>query len=170
MKNVVYVVLVLIVAIAGYNFLNKPAVNVETITETEEATSSVDNVNSDENSDSVNMHTPADMSEEAQAEMYDFIMEYNQCMMKGRLEATTQPQQVQQAANDILMKCDEVLEQLKTHLLANDVNESLVIGMTHKMRSRGARNLMTKAMNNMAAQAAAVENAEQMNAQTVPAE
>ena len=114
--------------------------------------------------------TPADISEEAQAEMYNFIMEYNQCMMKGRLESTTHPQQVQQAANDILMKCDEVLEQLKTHLLANNVNEALVIGMTNKMRSRGARNLMTKAMNNMAAQAVAAENAQKMGEETIPAQ
>lgn len=129
-------------------------------TATEETTSAVDE----------SLITPADISEEAQAEMYNFIMEYNQCMMKGRLEATTHPQQVQQAANDILMKCDEVLEQLKTHLLANNVNEALVIGMTNKMRSRGARNLMTKAMNNMAAQAVAAENAQKMGEETTPAQ
>lgn len=159
MKNLIFVVILVIVAIAGYKFVNKPADDVEV------EVSAVE-----ENSDSVNLNTPADMSEEAQAEMYNFIMEYNKCMMQGRLEATTQQQQMQQAANDILMKCDAHLEQLKVHLLANDVNEPLAIGMVNKMRSRGARKLMTKAMNNMVAQAAAAENAQKMEAETTSAQ
>lgn len=111
------------------------------------------------------MITPADMSDEAQSTMHEMSMNYNKCMMQSRLNANNSGQQVQQAANDILTKCETHLEQLKTHLISNHVNEPLAIGMTKKMRSRGARELMTKGMNNMAAQASAVVNAEKIKAE-----
>jgi phage baseplate assembly protein gpV len=107
--------------------------------------------------------TPSDMSEEAQTKMYDFTMSYNKCMMQSRLDASSGGQAVQKSANDILTKCETHLDQLKTHLINNDVFEPLAIGVTKKMRSRGARELMTKGMNQMAAQASAVANAEKMN-------
>jgi uncharacterized protein YcfL len=110
--------------------------------------------------------TPADISEEAQKQMYQFIFDYNQCMMATRLTTTQQSQQVQQTANDIMTSCESHMEALEAHLLANNVNESLVIGMTKKMRSRAARKLMTQSMNQMAAQAAAAANAEKMQAES----
>jgi len=109
--------------------------------------------------------TPADISEEAQNVMYQTIFEYNQCMMLSSLNASQQIQQVQQTADDIMSSCETHMDSLEAHLLAHNVNESLVIGMTKKMRSRAARKLMTQGMNQMAAQAAASANAEQMQAE-----
>lgn len=109
--------------------------------------------------------SPADMSEDAQNVMYQIIFDYNQCMMSNRLKFTQQGQSAQQTGNEIMASCETHMDSLQTHLLANDVNESLVIGMTKKMRSRAARQLMTQGMNQMAAQAAAAANADQMEAE-----
>lgn len=111
-----------------------------------------------------NLITPADISEEAQATMYQTIFDYNQCMQTSRLVSIQQGNSAQQAANDIMSSCETHMDSLEAHLLANNVNQSLVIGMTKKMRSRAARKLMTQGMNQMAAQAMAVENAEQIKA------
>jgi hypothetical protein len=116
------------------------------------------------NESEASLRTPADIPEEAQNKMYQIIFDYNKCMMLGRLDANQSGQSVQQAANDIMSSCESHMDSLKTHLLDNKVNESLVIGMTKKMRSRAARKLMTQGMNQMAAQAAAVESAEKMKA------
>jgi len=106
--------------------------------------------------------TPADMSEQAQHKMFGISMDYNKCMMQSRLDASAQQRQVQEAANDILNKCETHLDELNLLLTENNVNADLVVGMTKKMRSRAARELMTKSMNNMAAQASAVINAEKI--------
>jgi hypothetical protein len=132
----------------------------QSATQTESVEHTVDNDSSNEES----LLTPADISEEAQAKMYQIIFDYNKCMMLGRLDANQNGQSVQQAANKIMDSCESHMEGLKNHLLANQVNESLVIGMTKKMRSRAARKLMTQGMNQMAAQAAAAANAEEAKA------
>ncbi len=106
--------------------------------------------------------TPGDMSPDAQNKMYDFTMSYNKCMMQSRLDASSGGQGVQVSANDVLNKCETHLDELKAHLIDNGVFEPLAIGVTKKMRSRGARELMTKGMNQMAAQASAAANAEKM--------
>ncbi len=111
------------------------------------------------------MRTPADMSEDAQHKMFEINMDYNKCMMQSRLDASAQQRQVQEAANEILTKCETHLDELDAFLTANDVNPDLIVGMTKKLRSRGARELMTKSMNNMAAQASAVINAEKIKAE-----
>ncbi|MDF1588042.1 MAG: hypothetical protein P1P93_02645 [Gammaproteobacteria bacterium] len=109
--------------------------------------------------------TPADMSDDAQHKMFEISMDYNKCMMQSRLDASAQQRQVQEAANEILNKCETHLDELNELLTANNVNHDLVVGMTKKLRSRGARELMTKSMNNMAAQASAVINAEKIKAE-----
>jgi N-methylhydantoinase B/oxoprolinase/acetone carboxylase alpha subunit len=109
--------------------------------------------------------TPGDMPEEAQNTMFNISMDYNKCMMQSRLEASTQQRAVQEAADGILQKCETHLDDMKALLSSNHVNEELVVGMTKKMRSRAARELMTKSMNNMAAQASAVINAEKIKAE-----
>ncbi|MBL1320895.1 MAG: hypothetical protein COA63_007515 [Methylophaga sp.] len=114
--------------------------------------------------DEESLITPGDLPEEAQKVMYQTIFDYNQCMMASRLKANQNGQSVQQAANEIMSSCETHMDELKTHLLANNVNEALVMGMTKSMRGRAARKLMTQGMNQMAAQAMAVENAEKMKA------
>ncbi|MFW5427487.1 MAG: hypothetical protein ACKE8G_04815 [Methylophagaceae bacterium] len=129
--------------------------NVEAVVNTAETASTADE----------SLITPADISEEAQNVMYQTIFDYNQCMMASRLTSTQDGQSVQQAANDIMSSCETHMDDLAAHLLSYNVNESLVIGMGKKMRSRAARKLMTGGMNQMAAQASAVENAEKMQAE-----
>lgn len=111
------------------------------------------------------MLTPADMPEEDQHQMYGHIMEYNKCMMHSRLSASTERKEVQKTADDILKACETHLDDLKALLSADGVNEALAMGMTKKLRSKAARDLMTKSMNNMAAQASAVINAEKIKAE-----
>ena len=62
--------------------------------------------------------------------------------------------------------CENHLDELKTHLTSNGVESSLVEGMAKSMRSKAARQLMTKTMNNYAAQAAAMANAEKLKEQS----
>ncbi len=112
-----------------------------------------------------NLTTPADLPEAEQNKIFEYHTEYNRCMMNSRLEASTSGQNVKEQANKILLGCEAHLEGLKDLLIANNVNEGLAIGMTKKMRSRAARQLMTKSMNQMAQQAAAVVKAEQMKAE-----
>jgi hypothetical protein len=109
--------------------------------------------------------TPADISETAQNKMHEISMDYNQCMMQSRLEVSANSGSVKDAANDILVKCETHLDEMKTLLTDNKVFEPLAIGLTKKMRSRAARQLMTQSMNSMAAQAAAVVNVEKAKAE-----
>lgn len=106
--------------------------------------------------------TPADLSEQASDKMYSILTQYNSCMMQGRLEAYPEIESGQVAADQIMQNCETHLDNLKLHLTENNVEPALVEGMTKKMRSRAARQLMTKTMNNLAAQAQAAGNAEKM--------
>ena len=161
MKKLTWVLLVLLLAVVACdsNTENKLAEDIQSKVET------VENVAETMTDDEESLLTPADMSEEEQTKMYQTIFDYNQCMMTKRLKFTQQGQSAQQTANDIMSSCQTHMDSLETHLLANNVNKSLVIGMTKKMRSRAARKLMTQGMNQMAAQAAAAANAESMQAE-----
>jgi hypothetical protein len=117
-----------------------------------------------------NLTTPADLPEAEQNKIFEYHTEYNRCMMNSRLEASTSGQNVKEQANTILVGCEQHLDGLKEFLLSNNVNENLAIGMTKKMRSRAARQLMTKGMNQMAQQAQAVIKAEQIKAEEAAAQ
>lgn len=107
--------------------------------------------------------TMADMSAEAQERMYSIITEYNSCMMKNRLqEDLVVLDDPRQTAENIMNSCESHLETFRGHLADNQLEPALVDGMEKKMRSRAARHLMTMTMNNYAAQASALVNAEKM--------
>lgn len=106
------------------------------------------------------MLTPGDMPEEAINEMTNHITAYNKCMMESRLRSNQNGKDATQNADEILQSCEPTLEELKQLLADNNVNPGLTEGMARKLRSKAARQLMGQAMNNMAAQAAAMENAE----------
>ncbi|AFI84850.1 hypothetical protein Q7A_2034 [Methylophaga nitratireducenticrescens] len=109
------------------------------------------------------MLTPWDMPQNAIHQMTNNITAYNKCMMESRLNANKTSKAATQNADDILHSCDPKLDELKELLTANDVNPGLVEGMARSLRSKAARKLMGQAMNNMAAQAAALENVEKSN-------
>jgi hypothetical protein len=109
-----------------------------------------------------NLHTQADMSEAAQSKMSSIMMDYQRCMMQGRLKSSQQGGDPRAEADKVLLSCDSHLDELKSHLEKNGVNHGLAEGMTKKMRNRAARTMMTKRMNNMAAMAAAAESAQKM--------
>ncbi len=114
--------------------------------------------------------TPGDLSDEASNEMYSILTDYNSCMMQGRLQAYPEIESGQDAANQVMQNCETHLDALKLHLTAQNVEPGLVEGMAKKMRSRSARQLMTRTMNNLAAQAQAAGNAEKMKKEAQPAE
>lgn len=151
MKNLIFVVLIAIAGIAGYDFMNKPAENVEPIaTETTEVITeqSVEKaVKADEN----NLKTPADMSEEAQAEMYGFMMGYNKCMMTNRAEYHESNIAIEEAAGLTFEECAPILDSLKAVLAANGVNRGLQEGMSKTLAQRASRKLMSAIMQSKAA-------------------
>ncbi|EGL55274.1 MAG: hypothetical protein VX829_13520 [Pseudomonadota bacterium] len=110
--------------------------------------------------------TPADMPEAAQTKMYSILTDYNKCMMQGHLHSNHTAENPQKAAEAVMQSCENHLDELKTHLTSNGVESSLVEGMAKSMRSKAARQLMTKTMNNYAAQAAAMANAEKLKEQS----
>lgn len=114
--------------------------------------------------------TPADLTDEQSNQMFSIATEYNTCMMHGRLDPSMAGKSVQDAANNLMQKCESHLDDMKLFLTANEVAPPLVEGMAKKMRSRAARHLMTDAMNNMAAQAQAAGNAEKMKKQSETAQ
>ncbi|MDX1572658.1 MAG: hypothetical protein R3341_01435 [Methylophaga sp.] len=105
---------------------------------------------------------PADMPEKAQQAMSGHITSYNKCMMESRLSASKNGKDAQQNANDIMTGCETHLDSLGALLAENEVDAALTEGMKKTMRSRAARQLMARTMNNLAAQAAAVSNADKM--------
>jgi len=166
MKNLVIVVVLVVVAIAGYSYLNQQSSTVEVVTATveesvsnaaEEVAPPTEEVVSIESED-VNIITPADMSEDAQAEMYGHIMKYNECMMKNRLEYHQQGVKAQNVADKTLTACEPHLDDLKATLTTNNVNSDLREGMVKTMRQRAARKLMSTIMQSLAGQAAAAAN------------
>jgi len=114
--------------------------------------------------------TPADLSAEQSDEMYSILTEYNGCMMQGRLQPKTDATSGQDMANALMQSCETHLDDLKLHLSENGVEPSLVEGMAKRMRSRAARKMMTQTMNNLAAQAQAMDNADKMPAPQQAAE
>jgi len=166
MKNLVIVVVLVVVAIAGYSYLNQQSSTVEVVTATveesvsntaEEIAPATEEVASTE-SEEVNIITPADMSEEAQTEMYGHIMKYNECMMKNRLEYHQQGIKAENVADKTLTACEPHLDDLKATLVTNNVNSDLREGMIKTMRQRAARKLMSTIMQSLAGQAAAAAN------------
>jgi hypothetical protein len=114
--------------------------------------------------------TPADLEVEQSNKMYSIITQYNSCMMQSRLEAHPEANSGKDIANQIMQSCETHLDTLKLHLTENNVEQTLVEGMAKTMRSRAARKMMTQTMNNLAAQAQAAGNAEQMQQGTEAAE
>ncbi|MDC9724915.1 MAG: hypothetical protein PSN44_03205 [Gammaproteobacteria bacterium] len=164
MKNLVIVVLLVVVAIAAYSYVNQPKENVdavvveEAVVATTEGSTTVTEETVATETEEVSMITPADMSEEAQAEMYNHIMEYNKCMMQNRLEYHQQGVRVENVADKTLTTCEPHLDALKATLVTNNVNEGLREGMVKTMRQRAARKLMSTIMQSRAGQAAAAAN------------
>ena len=109
--------------------------------------------------------TPWDMPQEAINEMTTNITAYNKCMMQSRLNANKTGKDATKNADEILQSCEPKLDELKELLTANNVNPGLTEGMARSLRSKAARQLMGQAMNNMAAQAAAMENVEKSKQQ-----
>lgn len=114
--------------------------------------------------------TPADFSAEESERMYSILTSYNSCMMQGRLQPKAGATSGQDMANDLMQSCETHLDDLKLHLSQSGVEPSLVEGMAKSMRSRAARKMMTQTMNNLAAQAQAMDNANKMPAENQPAE
>jgi len=114
--------------------------------------------------------TPADLSAEQSEKMYSILTDYNSCMMQGRLQPKADATSGQDMANDLMQSCETHLDELKLHLADNGVEPSLVEGMAKRMRSRAARKMMTQTMNNLAAQAQAMDNANKMPAEGQAAE
>ncbi|GAB4289767.1 MAG: hypothetical protein Kow0083_02590 [Methylophaga sp.] len=106
--------------------------------------------------------TPADLSEQASDKMYSILTEYNKCMMQSHLQSLPELESGQAAAEQIMQNCETHLDNLKAHLAENNVEPDLIEGMSKTMRSRAARQLMAKTMNNLAAQAQAASHADKM--------
>lgn len=162
MKSLVFIVLLVVAAIAGYSIINKPTEEVavvesvveEAVSDTAEPVQAMDEVASTE-SEEVNLITPVDMSEKAQEEMYGNITEYNKCMMQNRLEYHQQGMRPESVADKTLTACEPHLDALKLVLETNNVNKDLSEGMVKTMRQRMARKLMSTIMQSLARQGAA---------------
>lgn len=170
MKNLVFIVLLVLAGIAGYNFINKPIENVEAVAVVVEdvaiSTENVAPLATDESiteetaapvSDGTNMITPADMSEEAQHEMYTVMMSYNKCMMQDRPEYHQPNIRAEDIAGQTLATCESNLDALKVVLETNNVNADLSDGMLKTVRQRSTRKLMSAVMQSQAAQMMANE-------------
>ncbi|MDB2705699.1 hypothetical protein N9Y67_04100 [Pseudomonadota bacterium] len=163
MKSLVFIVLLVVAAIAGYSIINKPTETVavvdsavEEVTDnTVEPAQAMDAAAESAESEEVNLITPADMTEKAQEEMYSNIMEYNKCMMQNRLEYHQQGMRAESVADKTLTACEPHLDDLKLTLETNNVNKDLSEGMVKTMRQRMARKLMSNVMQSLARQAAA---------------
>jgi len=163
MKSLVFIVLLVLAGIAGYNFINKPTESVETVAVAEdvitpaknEGPSSTDESNPEETvtpvSDGTNMTTPADMSEQAQHEMYASMMDYNKCMLQDRPEYHQENTRVEDIAGKTLAACESNLDTLKEILESNHVNVDLSEGMVKTVRQRSTRKLMGAVMQSQAA-------------------
>lgn len=180
MKSLVFIVLVVLAGIAGYNFINKPTENVEAIAVVEEvkvadkALATADETIAEETvaegivtedavsppvTDGTNMITPADMSEEAQHEMYTVMMNYNKCMMQDKPEYHQPNIRAEDIAGKTLAACEPNLDALKVVLETNNVNADLSDGMVKTVRQRSTRKLMSAVMQSQAAQMMANEAA-----------
>jgi len=162
MKNLVIIVSLVVVAIAGYSYVNQSketapvAAVVEEVTN-ESSVAVVEDVASSE-AEEVNIIAPSDMPEAAQTEMYNHIMEYNKCMMQNRLEYHQQGIRAENVADKTLTACEPHLDELKETLTVNNVNSDLRDGMIKTMRQRAARKLMSTIMQSLAGQASAAAN------------
>ncbi len=157
MKSLVFIVLLALAAIAGYNFVNKPTEKSDTVvleeiasTELNEASPNDNDAESEDvitdSSDDVSMITPADMSEEAQQAMYDSMVKYNKCMMEDRPQYHQENLKAEEVADQTLQECQPNLDALKAVLTSNNVNVDLREGMVKTVRQRTARKLMSAVM------------------------
>ncbi|MDO7597604.1 MAG: hypothetical protein MUQ51_00170 [Pseudomonadota bacterium] len=169
MKSLVFIVLLVLAGIAGYNFINKPIENVETVVVVDEVKvkvannevatadeTSVEGTVTEETGDT-NMITPTDMSEEAQHKMYSAMMAYNKCMMLNRPEYHQPNIRAEDIAGQTLAACEPNLDALRVVLEANNVNSGLTDGMLKTVRQKSTRKLMSTVMQSQAAQMMANE-------------
>lgn len=169
MKSLFLIILLVLAGIAGYNFINKPTENVETVVvdESMPVVENMDAVVSDEAvakevmtetyDDDVSMITPADMPEEAQQAMYASMMEYNKCMMQDKPEYHIENVRAEDVAGATLEACEPNLDTLIEVLADNNVNMDLREGMIKTVRQRSTRKLMSAVMQSQAAQIMASE-------------
>jgi len=168
MKSLFLIILLVLAGIAGYNFINKPTENVETVAvdesmpvENTDATVSdeavTEEVMTETYDDDVSMITPADMPEEAQQAMYASMMEYNKCMMQDKPEYHIENVRAEDVAGATLEACEPNLDTLIEVLAANNVNMDLREGMIKTVRQRSTRKLMSAVMQSQAAQIMANE-------------
>jgi hypothetical protein len=173
MKSLVFIVLLVLAGIAGYNFINKPTENVEVVAVVEEVNVANNEVaTADETiveetvteetvspvTESTNMMTPADMSEEAQQEMYFVMMAYNKCMMQDKPEYHQPKIRAEDIAGQTLAGCEPNLDALRVVLETNNVNSDLTDGMLKTVRQKSTRKLMSAVMQSQAAQMMADES------------
>ena len=163
MKSLVLIVLLVLAGIAGYNFINKPTTEVDTVTTTieeiatpavnEETVTEVITTEETETKgvSDENMTTPADMPEAAQQEMYSSMMEYNKCMMQDKPEYHQENMRTEDIAGKTLQTCEPKLDRLKAVLEENNVNVDLREGMVKTVRQRSTRKLMSAVMQSQAA-------------------
>jgi hypothetical protein len=174
MKSLVFIVLLVLAGIAGYNFINKPTENVEVVAVVEEVNvANNETPTADENiveeivteetvspvTDGTNMITPADISEEAQREMYSVMMTYNKCMMLNRPEYHQPNIRAEDIAGQTLAACEPNLDALRVVLETNNVNSDLTDGMLKTVRQKSTRKLMSAVMQSQAAEMMANEEA-----------
>lgn len=163
MKNLILLVLLVVVAIAGYNFVNKPVETTEVTTVSEEMAVSAPEVaeeitttsdvemateNSSVNSEEaeLNLTSPADMPEEARNDMFNAMIAYRKCMSTDKPEYHQQDVRPEAIAETTLFACDPHLDDLKAVLTTNNVNAALTEGMVRKTRSKAARKLIGSIM------------------------
>jgi hypothetical protein len=169
MKSLVFIVLLVLAGIAGYNFINKPIENIETVAVVDEvkvannevatADETIVEETVTEETGGTNMITPADMSEEAQHEMYSVMMVYNKCMMLNRPEYHQPNMRTEDIAGKTLAACEPNLDALRVVLETNNVNSDLTDGMLMTVRQKSTRKLMSAVMQSQAAQMMANEEA-----------
>lgn len=170
MKSLVFIVLLVLAGIAGYNFINKPvkkaeptAVVEEVITsEIQEAPANKEEIISEEvtieTAGDENTITPSDMPEEAQQAMFTSMVEYNKCMMLNRPEYHQENARTEDLAGKTLEICEPKLDALKAVLAANNVNADLREGMVKTVRQRSTRKLMSAVMQSQAREIMAAES------------
>lgn len=175
MKSLVFIVLLVLAGIAGYNFINKTTENVEAVAIVEDVKVAANEALSiaektvteaivpeetvSPETDGTSMITPADMSEEAQHEMYSVMMSYNKCMMQDKPEYHQPNVRAEDIAGQTLAACESNLDALKVVLETNNVNADLSDGMVKTVRQRSTRKLMSAVMQSQAAQIMANEAA-----------
>lgn len=154
MKSLIIIIVLVLAGIAGYNFINKPTSDVESLAVVEDATpseknevasSTVEDVSEQIDApglEDVEITSSTDKAEAPKHEVSLLMKDYDKCMLEDKPEYHQENLKAEDMVGQTISECEPILVDMKEALDANDVNDALGKNIIQNLRLRLTDQLM----------------------------